>query len=161
MAAPADAVGPLPDFDVVADSLDTASLHLRRCANIPAVAGMQNVIAAIQQLGTQINARIDTLETRINARIDTMEMRRRASDANGIIRLENARSVSDTYRQLVPLHSMRTGEIIANFPDNLEGLDHLRGDEADAILGELGSAIPGRVEQKRRRIRLYCGVSIR
>jgi hypothetical protein len=55
MASPTDsALGPLPDFDAVADSLATASLHLRRCANIPAIAGMQDVFGAIQQLGTQV-----------------------------------------------------------------------------------------------------------
>ncbi|KAL2198374.1 hypothetical protein P885DRAFT_75980 [Corynascus similis CBS 632.67] len=180
MAAPTEsAVSPLPDFDLVADSLNTASLQLRRCTNLPAVAGVQDVIAAIQQLGTQVNARIDALETGFNARIDALEtglnaridaletnlntlgIRQRASDANNIVRLQNARSVSAIYRQLEPLYSMRTGDIIANFPVSLDDLDRLWGNEAEAILRELDNAIPVSVEQKRRRIRLLCGVSIR
>jgi hypothetical protein len=41
--------------------------------------------------------------------------------------MQNARSVSEVYRELEPLYSMRTGDIIANFPVSLDDLDHLQG----------------------------------
>ena len=73
-----DAIGPLPDANVAADALDTLSTHVRRCNNLPAIAGPQAILAAILQLGMQIN----NMETNLSQRMDSLESRIIARYAN-------------------------------------------------------------------------------
>jgi hypothetical protein len=85
----ANAGGLQPDFGVIATSLNaaaasvnTAATHLGRCANVPAIAGTQAILDAIQrmesnmtQMETRLVARIDGVEARLGARIDGVEAR--------------------------------------------------------------------------------------
>ncbi|KAK0710704.1 hypothetical protein B0H67DRAFT_554798 [Lasiosphaeris hirsuta] len=158
----ANAAGLQPDFGVIATSLNaaavsvnTAATHLGRCANVPAIAGTQAILDAIQRMETNMTgmetrlvARIDGVETQLSARIDGLSAR--------IDRLERRMVVAES--PLEPLHSVLTGNPIPGFPAQLADIDHLTGAQADAVLSELGTTVQGGVREKRKRIRAFCGV---
>ena len=145
MAANAvDAGGPMPDVNVAADALDTSSTQIRRRNNIPAIAWPQVILDAILQLGTQINERMGRLEMRMDrmekrmvrmgrvssrgmptALLRSMPRLTGLSDGNNIARLHNAASISLPFRSLEPLVSVRTGDVIANFPATVDHVDRL------------------------------------
>jgi len=73
--AAANVGGLQPDFRVIATSLNEAATHLGRCANVPAIAGVQAILDALQRMETRLNTRIDGVEARLNTRMDGIETR--------------------------------------------------------------------------------------
>lgn len=73
MVANNGALGPQPDFDIMADHLSEIAEHIRRCSNIPTVQGNKVILQAITEMRSEL--RRDIAELRTELRRDINELR--------------------------------------------------------------------------------------
>ncbi|KAM4060269.1 hypothetical protein HRG_002135 [Hirsutella rhossiliensis] len=99
-----------PDFSTAAGALRLAAEHLELCDNLPAVDGgarlAQRMDAVLEQL-TMLNRKVDG----IDRRMDVLDRKVTVSNRNAVVQARNATVVRGDM-DLVPLHSVLTGEVI-------------------------------------------------
>ncbi|KAG6220681.1 hypothetical protein E4U26_006462 [Claviceps purpurea] len=135
--------------------------HLGRCDTLPAAKGsasqlhgielfMANAVAFIENLLTFEKGSKALLQEGFG---ENREMRTkfRVRDLNNSRRMQND-IVVDEDEPLDILYSMRTGQLIPDFPKNLRALDALPAQCMDAILIELEHSVEGRLLDRRRRL---------
>jgi len=114
----------LPEPDVIAGAFDTLRFQSQRIANVGAIQNHQNILAAIQALGQQMNQRFDTLENR-QTNFEIAAVNARLFHANGAAILQRPVDI-------------RNGGDIPDFPLTLPQLYTIDDATADAILPALG-----------------------
>ncbi|KAG6280840.1 hypothetical protein E4U46_000475 [Claviceps purpurea] len=135
--------------------------HLGRCDTLPAAKGSASQLHGIELFMANAVAFIEnllTFEKRSKALLqegfgENREMRTklRVRDLNNSRRMQND-IVVDEDEPLDILYSMRTGQLIPDFPKNLRALDALPAQCVDAILIELEHSVEGRLLDRRRRL---------
>ncbi|KAK0707776.1 hypothetical protein B0H67DRAFT_588553 [Lasiosphaeris hirsuta] len=126
---------PLPA--VIAGAFETLRIQSELAANFAPLQDQQNVLAAIQGLGQQMNQRFEQM----NQRFDTLENRQ----INFEIAAVNARLVqADSAAVLQRPVDIRDGGDIPNFPATQQQLYTMNDAEAviDTILPALGINLP-------------------
>ncbi|KAF4310472.1 hypothetical protein GTA08_BOTSDO12640 [Botryosphaeria dothidea] len=135
MVANNGALGPQPDFDIMADHLSEIAEHIRRCSNIPTVQGNKVILQAITEMRSEL--RRDIAELRTELRRDINELRT---------------------EHLSPLHSLLSNQQIPDFPETLSDIDALGAHPLDALLNHLDVPSPPTVAEKRAAFKKAIGV---
>ncbi|KAG6236803.1 hypothetical protein E4U24_007659 [Claviceps purpurea] len=132
--------------------------HLGRCDTLPAAKGSASQLHGIELFMANAVAFIENLlafEKRSKALLPEgfgeMRTKLRVRDLNNSRRMQND-IVVDEDEPLDILYSMRTGQLIPDFPKNLRALDALPAQCVDAILIELEHSVEGRLLDRRRRL---------
>ncbi|KAF2478448.1 hypothetical protein BDY17DRAFT_328513 [Neohortaea acidophila] len=146
MATQTDPAGLQPDFNRMAECHQILSTELQHCQNLPAIAGAQEILAAIAQLREQMNRMERNLTSRMSA-----------NDHNSIARTQNSLLTSRD-ENLSPLHNPTTNAAIPDFPSTPREIDQLPAQAANATLGALGQGTDGSLPVKRQRIRITVGL---
>ncbi|KAG6129639.1 hypothetical protein E4U28_007734 [Claviceps purpurea] len=157
---------PQPDLGLVpvAKDLTVTAEHLGRCDTLPAAKGSASQLHGMDLFRANAAALIEQslgFEKRFKAllreRFAEMYTKLRVIDLNSIGRMQNS-IVVDEDKPLDILYSMRTGQLIPDFPKNLRALDALPEQCVDAILIELQHSVQGRLPDRRRRLDHALGV---
>ncbi|KAG6236714.1 hypothetical protein E4U25_003414 [Claviceps purpurea] len=132
--------------------------HLGRCDTLPAAKGSASQLHGIELFMANAVAFIEnllTFEKRSKALLQEgfgeMRTKLQVRDLNNSRRMQND-IVVDEDEPLDILYSMRTGQLIPDFPKNLRALDALPAQCVDAILIELEHSVEGRLLDRRRRL---------
>ncbi|KAM4060292.1 hypothetical protein HRG_002104 [Hirsutella rhossiliensis] len=148
-----------PDFSTAAGALRLAAEHLELCDNLPAVDGgarlAQRMDAVLEQL-TMLNRKVDG----IDRRMDVLDRKVTVSNRNAVVRARNATVVRGDM-DLVPLHSVLTGEVIEGFPDNVNQLERLHVRDVDQLLRHMGESTAGSAAEKKRNLKFATGLVTR
>ncbi|CCE28022.1 uncharacterized protein CPUR_01496 [Claviceps purpurea 20.1] len=151
---------PQPDLGLVpvAKDLTVTAEHLGRCDTLPAakgsgsrVRGMDSLMANMATFlknSVAFEARFKALLQEEFAKTGT---KIRVLDLNCGRCMYNG-NVVDEDEPLEALYSMRTGQLIPDFPKNLRALDALPAQCVDALLIELDYSVVGRLQDRRRRL---------
>ncbi|KAK3339857.1 hypothetical protein B0T25DRAFT_364226 [Lasiosphaeria hispida] len=139
------------------------AVQVERFNNLPAVAGGDRIIQAMQDMmqdmTQQIRAEIQQVRTEVQSVRGTMQ----AYDANASACLINNYKVRAPTHEIEPLVDVRTGATIPHFPETINHLIDLQRmslillkdqandavAEANAILSVLGTLIAGNLAAKR------------
>ncbi|PNH34927.1 hypothetical protein VD0002_g5964 [Verticillium dahliae] len=105
----------------------------------------------------QGQARLERRFERFEHRFDALEVRLRAGDANALARSLNS-TVKEAGQMLKPLRSLRTGEVIEGFPETLAEINRMNSQPLNAILEELDQRLGGTLMERKRQLKLLCGV---
>lgn len=148
-----------PDFSQVAHNFRDAATHFERCGNLPAVDGgarlMQRMDAVLEQLAL-LNRKVDGLDRRM----DSLDRKVTVSNRNAVVRARNGTVVRGDM-DLVPLHSVLTGEVIEGFPGNVDQLERLHARDVDQLLRHMGESVVGSAAEKKRSLKFACGLVTR
>ncbi|RMY96266.1 hypothetical protein D0861_00185 [Hortaea werneckii] len=151
MAAPiAQPNGPQPDFVRVAQHFQDLSTELQHCQNLPAIAGSQRILDALDRL----NERLD----RIEQNVENITARMSASNHNSVARTQNS-LLSGPDDDVTPLLNPSTNTAIPNFPATPRAIDQLQTQTANALLDALDQATNGSLAAKKVRIRIAIGLA--
>ncbi|KAF4584258.1 hypothetical protein GQ602_005631 [Ophiocordyceps camponoti-floridani] len=147
-----DAIPRQPDFPLAANSLRSVADQLERCGNLPAVDGgdrlVQRLDAVLEQLA-MLNHKVDGLDRKVTV-----------SNRNAVVRARNGTVVRGDM-DLVPLHSVLTGEVIERFPSNVDQLERLHARDVDQLLRHIGESVVGSAAEKKRSLKFACGLVTR
>ncbi|KAM4060281.1 hypothetical protein HRG_002126 [Hirsutella rhossiliensis] len=152
-----------PDFSEAAGGLRTAADHLDRCRNLPAVDGGARLAETLQTVLERIGALERTMQRRfdqVDRRMDGLDRKVTVSNRNAVIRAQNS-TVVRADMELEPLYSVLTGEPLDQFPETLDRLERLQLAAVNDLLTHLGEVPRGRVEERRRQLKLASGVVTR
>ncbi|XP_044724242.1 uncharacterized protein HRG_02138 [Hirsutella rhossiliensis] len=111
-----------PDFSQVAHNFRDAAEHFERCENLPAVDGGARLLERMELMMERFTALEQTMNRRfdqVDRRMDGLDRKVIVSNRNAVVRARNGTVVRGDM-DLVPLHSVLTGEVIDGFPRNHE-----------------------------------------
>ncbi|KAF4595315.1 hypothetical protein GQ602_000928 [Ophiocordyceps camponoti-floridani] len=141
-----------PNFSTAAGGLRLAAEHLELCGNLPAVDGgarLHDTLQAVLEQLAQINRGLRDLDRKITV-----------SNRNAMVRARNGTVVRGDM-DLVPLHSVLTGDVVEGFPDNVDQLERLHARDVDQLLRHLGEPVAGSAAEKKRSLKFACGLVTR
>ncbi|PHH90062.1 hypothetical protein CDD83_4634 [Cordyceps sp. RAO-2017] len=107
--------------------------------------------------------RLDALDRKLDdldRKVDGLDRKVIVSNRNAVARAQNTTVVRGNM-ELEPLYSMITGERLENFPQTLDQLERLQLPAVNDLLTHLGEAPRGRLEERRRQLKLVSGLVIR
>ncbi|PFH58159.1 hypothetical protein XA68_14082 [Ophiocordyceps unilateralis] len=141
---------PQPNFTHAADSLRIVAENLQLCDNLPSVDAGGQLLAMMQTL-------LDRF-ARLERRFDGLEQRISITNRNTGLRLWNHSAVQRT-DLLEPLISFETGNPIDPCPSTVGELESLNAADVDRLLRHLDESVHGRLDARRRRLKLAFGVT--
>ncbi|KAF4332591.1 hypothetical protein FBEOM_13609 [Fusarium beomiforme] len=124
----------LPDFNAVSHSYAIIAEEFTKVGNLEAISGAQETREAVRRLEVQV-------------RETSREQREMLSNIQRM--LENS----------VRENQVTTGEVIRRFPRDVAAINGLQDGSLNRLLDELGCETDGTEEDKRRRLKLACGVT--
>ncbi|KAF4504667.1 hypothetical protein G6O67_008092 [Ophiocordyceps sinensis] len=104
----------------------------------------------------RINRSITDLDQHLGEQIRLLDYKIVAYNQNMIARARN-RAVILGDVALWPLHSIETGEVIPNFPQDVNHMDALSARDVDGFLRHLGEPIRGSAPEKKRKLKIASG----
>ncbi|KAI9781525.1 MAG: hypothetical protein M1839_005940 [Geoglossum umbratile] len=134
--------------------------ELALCENLPAIDVGAAILARLNQLSTSFAGLGNEIRDEVaDVRNEVAALRLEASirDSNYYTRLQNSH-VTGLDQALTPLVNQTTGAAIPNFPATSTALGGVSADDLVPILQALGRPTNGRVEVKRKRLRLFIGL---
>ncbi|KAK5652395.1 hypothetical protein OQA88_10587 [Cercophora sp. LCS_1] len=156
------ALGEQPDITELSRHFSGIATQVERFNNLPAVAGGDRIVQAIQDMTQQLRQyfRVEIQQVRedLRAEIQQVHTALQAYDTNATARLINNHKVRAPTHELEPLVDVRTGAAIPHFPETINQLMDLQLAEANAILSALGTSTAGNLAAKRARIKRCCGI---
>ncbi|KZZ97572.1 hypothetical protein AAL_03536 [Moelleriella libera RCEF 2490] len=113
----------------------------------------QNQGEQIQHLRDQIHQ----LSKNVNSLFDALRFESRAYSRNHFATLKNS-LVDGKNKRLSPLYSPWTGELIPGFPNTFQDIQWLKDPDLHRILGQLRLSNLGDLDERKRRLRIACGL---
>ncbi|KAM4060300.1 hypothetical protein HRG_002113 [Hirsutella rhossiliensis] len=96
----------------------------------------------------------------LDHKVDGLDRKVTVSNRNAVVRARNGTVVRGDM-DLVPLHSVLTGEVIDDFPDNVDQLERLHARDVDQLLRHLGEPVTGSAAEKKRNLKFATGLVTR
>ncbi|RSL39746.1 hypothetical protein CEP51_016775 [Fusarium floridanum] len=155
-----DPLPPLPDFEAVSRSYAVIAEEFTKVGNLPAISGGQEVQESVRRLEVQVRetARHQSeMLARIQGMLEESARESRVTRRNALVCSENC-TVNRNDMALKPLYSYVTGQVIPRFPRTVAAIDRLSESVVDRYLDELGCETDGDAHEKKRRLKLACGV---
>ncbi|KAM4065516.1 hypothetical protein HRG_004180 [Hirsutella rhossiliensis] len=152
-----------PDFDQVAHHFRDAADHFERCGNLPAVDGGVRLMQRMDAMMERFAALEQTVRrgfTDMAQRMDGFDRKVTVTNRNAVVRAQNSTVVRGNM-DLEPLYSVLTGDRLDNFPQTLDQLERLPLPAVNDLLTHLGEEPRGRLEERRRHLKLAVGVTTR
>jgi len=119
-------LGEQPNLDNFKHCWSEMLVEVKRVRNIPALNDGNRIIAAIEQMTTQIQE----METRLTQRIDQVQTSittsLKAYDTNAATRVVNNNNVAKPNHDIEPLLDVVTGTPIPNFPTTVNQIMNLQ-----------------------------------
>ncbi|SPN99600.1 uncharacterized protein DNG_02452 [Cephalotrichum gorgonifer] len=153
-----------PNFEEIADEIHRFGDGIRLCANLPAIAGGNEILQALNNMAQQfleMRQEMQALGRRVDAQFNSLTIEMRARDQNAAARMYNSVVVTLPDTPMEPLCSLRTGEEIPNFPRAIRDVNALNQQSMDIIFDHLLRPVPGQhvhITQKRQMVRVLCGL---
>jgi len=126
MAQPIPPLGEQPNLDNFKHCWSEMLVEVKRVRNIPALNDGNRIIAAIEQMTTQIQE----METRLTQRIDQVQTSittsLKAYDTNAATRVVNNNNVAKPNHDIEPLLDVVTGTPIPDFPTTVNQIMNLQ-----------------------------------
>ncbi|KAF4592180.1 hypothetical protein GQ602_002479 [Ophiocordyceps camponoti-floridani] len=148
----ARAAPPQPNFETISDSFDALSQQFALCGNLPAVDGGARLVHMVQAVLNRLDA--------LDRKVDGLDRKVTVSNRNAVARAQNSTVIRGNM-ELEPLYSMVTGERLDHFPQTLDQLERLQLPAVNDLLTHLGEAPRGRLEERRRQLKLVSGLVTR
>ncbi|KAF4585956.1 hypothetical protein GQ602_005261 [Ophiocordyceps camponoti-floridani] len=150
---------PQPNFTDAADRLRTVAEHLQLCDNLPSVDAGAQLLAMMQTLLDRF-ARLERKVDGLDRKVDGLDQRMSITNRNTGVRQWNQSAVRSVDR-LEPLFSFETGNPINPCPSTVEELESLNAGDVDRLLRHLDEPVDGRLDVRKRRLKLAFGVTTR
>ncbi|KAM4060302.1 hypothetical protein HRG_002112 [Hirsutella rhossiliensis] len=152
-----------PDFSQVAHNFRDAAEHFERCENLPAVDGGARLLERMELMMERFTALEQTMNRRfdqVDRRMDGLDRKVIVSNRNAVVRARNGTVVRGDM-DLVPLHSVLTGEVIDGFPRNVNQMERLHARDVDQLLLHVGESVVGSAAEKKKNLKFATGLVTR
>ncbi|KAK2670354.1 hypothetical protein RAB80_014491 [Fusarium oxysporum f. sp. vasinfectum] len=151
----------LPDFNAVSHSYAVIAEEFTKVGNLEAISGAQETREAVRRLEVQVR---ETSREQREMLVNIQRMLENSVRENQVTRRNTLRcsensTVSRDNVPLRPLYSYSTGEVIRRFPRDVAAINGLQDGSLNRLLDELGCETDGTESEKRRRLKLACGVT--
>ncbi|RCI11365.1 hypothetical protein L249_7665 [Ophiocordyceps polyrhachis-furcata BCC 54312] len=152
----------LQKMDAIMDRLDQLGQKVE--ALDQKVDALDRRVDALDRKVDALDRKVDALDRKLDQKVDALDQKFNALDQkvttlnrNALVRQRNSHVIRGDMN-LVPPYSVLTGEVIEDFPRNIDELGRLPVREIEKLLRSLGETVAGSAAEKKRSLSWACGL---